>query len=118
MKLLSQEKKKKSIVVRNVIDSVVDTANYLVLCPVWGRTEKVLLGLYPGGIESIWHKENGDMMYMIHSINIDHQPSFLALKYEKKTHTVSKATFDQVRDFYKTIKESLATYATFKPDEE
>lgn len=101
-------REEKEIPVRQKIDSVVDTMQYLVLFPRDDRENKMLLGLFLTGFECVWAPPTGDRMYILHRISTERGlPSYIALAYDKKTNTTDYATDAQLKKFYAELKKAL-----------
>ncbi|MBP6910043.1 hypothetical protein KBC03_00350 [Patescibacteria group bacterium] len=104
----SKCREEKEIPIRQRIDSLVDTTQYLFLSPRNNRDNKVLLGLFLTGFECIWALPTGDRMYVLHRVSSEKgRPSYIALVYNRKTNTTNYANAKQLKSFYIELKKAL-----------
>lgn len=100
-------KEEADIPLRHLLDSLVPPSqHYVFVCPVYRVCNKVLIGIFPGGIESIWQQPRGNLFYMI-----TQDSSMVALMYDKVNNVVRRATHEEIVDFARESTPNLYGYA-------
>lgn len=97
---------------RKKIYAKVDSSHYVLLCPEYATSNKIVICAFNKGFESVWQKPNGDYVYVIHRTteNELHYTGFLMLVYDKKNNSVHYGQQDEVREFYDILFPDVELY--------